>query len=259
MVRPIQKKYKDGTPYVRRPAVEAEIAALESLELSELEERSRISSKQCAGYISIEALLYFVRNTHSDRFNSVLLTELLRRFQRLLPRAALSRSDTTSLTSTFIREATNDVFTGLLLSDQQVYNEKLDYYEINFNHAVVCDRRDAEEKYWASENRQKPIENDLDVEVLESSDHSSVYEPLSPEEFDKIIYRQNLEEAIKELPAIQQRVIELWLNDVPATSNDDSAITMSKVLKVNEKTARTHLKIAFESLRKKLEFPRKKK
>ena len=256
MVRPLLKHYKNGTLYKRRPEVEAEISALESLDLSELEKRSKISAKNSDGYISVEALLYFVRITSSKQFHDGLLTELLRRFHRLLPRPDDAGNQSASMTKSLIREAVNDNFTDKLLSDQQEYNDKLDYFEINFNHAVLRDKRDAQSKYWRLENQQQTIETEADdIEILDASDGHDYYEPLSPEEFDKIIYRPRLESAITELSDIRQLVIEMWLNGIPAGSINDSVITMSKLLGVNEKTARTHLKTAFEILRKKLEFP----
>lgn len=261
MVRPLRKCQKNGASYTRRPEVEAEISALESLDLTELEKRSHLTSKDANGYISIEALLYFVRITSSEQFNEGILTELLRRFQRLLPWTDNAGGNSVSLTKTSIREAVNDIFIEKVMSDKADYNDKLDYYEVNFNHAVFRDKCDAEAKYWSKENRQKTIETDADEEeILEASDDKdNKYEPLSAEELDKINYRRRLEGAIEELPIIQQRVIEMWMKDIPADSKDDTVETMSKALGVNEKTARTHLKTAFTTLRKKLEFPGKNK
>jgi len=257
LVRPLQKQKRDGTLYLRRPEVDAEISLLEAESIATLEMRCSISSKDSAGYISIEALLYFVRTTNSERFNLVLLSELLKRFQRLLPRADHTGDTSKALTKTFIREAVNDRFTEELLLDQKSYNEKLDYYEVNFNHAISMDKRDAEAKYWSSENRQATLQDDSgEGEAFDEFNESDdCYEPLEADLIDKINYRRRLEGAIEQLPIDQQRVIEMWLQDIPADSKDKSAVTMSKVLGVSEKTARTYLKSAFANLRKKLEFP----
>lgn len=258
MVRTLQKHKKNGELYLRRPEVEAEITALTSLNVEELEKRCLISS-QADGYISTEALLHFVRITGEDQFNKILLAELLKRFHRLLPWVDNAGGDTVSLTKTFIRDSVNDKFIENLISDQKTYNDKLDYYEVNFNHAVLMDRKDAQRECWRNENRQTTHETDAEEEeVLEAVDHEDKFhDPLAADEMDKIIYRRRLEGAIEELTVDQKRLIEMMLQDIPADSKDSSVITMSKVLGVNEKTARTRLSKALVALRKKLEFPGK--
>lgn len=114
----LQKHKKNGELYLRRPEVEAEITALKSLNVEELEKRCLISS-QADGYISIEALLHFVRITGEDQFNKILLAELLKRFHRLLPWIDNAGGDTVSLTKTFIRDSVNDKFSENLISDQK--------------------------------------------------------------------------------------------------------------------------------------------
>jgi len=259
LVRPLQKRKKTGELYLRRPEVEAEISALKSLNVEELEKRCLISYQVIDGYMSIEALLHFVRITGEDQFNEILLAELLQRFHRLLPWIDNAGGDTVSLTKTFIRDSVNDKFIEKLISDQKTYNDKLDYYEVNFNHAVSTDKLDAQREYWKNENRQTTHETDAEEEEVSEAfnDSDDSHDPLHADELDKIFYRQRLEGAIEGLPVIQQRVIEMWLQDIPADSKDDSVVTMSKVLGVNEKTARTHLNKAFGTLRKKLEFPGK--
>lgn len=63
MVRPLRKRTKEGAAYVRRPPVEAEIAELEHLDPEELVARCELWPKSTIGFVSCEALLYFVRTT----------------------------------------------------------------------------------------------------------------------------------------------------------------------------------------------------
>lgn len=57
----------------------------------------------------------------------------------------------------------------ILYQIKKTYNEKLDYYEVNFNHAVLMDRKDAERECWRNENRQTTHETDAEEEeVLEA-------------------------------------------------------------------------------------------
>jgi hypothetical protein len=46
-----------------------------------------------------------------------------------------------------IRDKVVDDFIDLLLSDQANYDERLDYFEVNFNAALAKDRIDAQNKF----------------------------------------------------------------------------------------------------------------
>ena len=49
MVQPLRKRTREGVPYVRRPAVEAEIAELERLDPAMLVARCELWPKSVAG------------------------------------------------------------------------------------------------------------------------------------------------------------------------------------------------------------------
>lgn len=257
MVRPLRKHTLDGILYARRPAVEEEISSLECLSLLELEARCKISSKNSEGYVSTEALLYFLRQSNDlEALQERLLALLLGRFHRLLPRFSNGDGNPSSLTSTFIRDEVNDRFIGLLMSDRVSYEEKLDYFEINFNSAVTADKYDAKTKFWTLENRHSPLstEGEQDEISEEANANSDSYDPFDPAELDKKNYRRWLVEAIEELPELQQRIIEMWTQDIPIDSGDSSVVTISKTLQKAEKTIRNQRDKAFEALRKKLQF-----
>jgi DNA-directed RNA polymerase specialized sigma24 family protein len=157
-----------------------------------------------------------------------------------------------------IREAVRDHFVDLLLSDRNLYDDRLDYYEVNFNSAVAADRRDANDRHWKQENRTAEIETE-DGEVSTQVESAvGNYDPFNADELDKKDYRLLLDEAIDSLPEFQRRIVVMWRQDIPIESNDPSIESISKVLGKSEKTVRTHRDKAFASLKLRLERKGKK-
>lgn len=164
MSRPLRKTKPDGTSYHRREAVEAEIRELATLSAAELEHRSTFQPRTVPGFVSPEALVHFVRNLPEGGHRDKLTEQLLDRVVRRVPRAADTGGRTTSLTRMNIREDVVDHFVDLLLSDRDGYDDRLDYYEVNFNSAIAWDRQDASARHWTHENRSDELGSD-DAEV----------------------------------------------------------------------------------------------
>lgn len=252
MSRPLRKHKLDGTPYFRRDQVEAEILALEGISASELERRAGLWQARDSGFVSPEALLYFVRNTDAGANRDKLTEQLLLRVARRVPSVADAGGKTVSLTKMNIREDVRDHFVDILLSDRKQYDNRLDYYEVNFNSAVAADRRDANDRHWKQENRTAEIETE-DGEVSTQVESAvGNYDPFNADELDKKDYRFLLDEAIDSLPEFQRRIIVMWRQDIPIESNDPSVESISKILGKSEKTIRTHRDKAFASLKLRL-------
>lgn len=160
MSRPLRKHKPNGTPYFRRDKVEAEIQALAGISAGELERRAGLWQASDPGFVSPEALLYFVRNAAAGPHREKLTERLLVRMARRVPSVANSGGDTVSLTRMNIREEVRDHFVDLLLSDRKQYDDRLDYYEVNFNGAVAADRHDANARHWQHENRTAKLETE---------------------------------------------------------------------------------------------------
>lgn len=253
MARPLRKHKLDGTPYFRRDKVNAEIQSLAGISAAELERRADLWQVGDPGFVSPEALLYFVRNAAAGAHRDKLTEKLLLRVARRVPSVADAGGKTVSLTKMNIREDVRDHFVDLLLSDRKQYDDRLDYYEVNFNGAVAADRRDANDRHWKHENRTAELETE-DGEVS-SQVESAVgdYDPFDVDELDKKDYRFLLNEAIDSLPEFQRRIVVMWRQDIPIESNDPSVESISKVLGKSEKTIRTHRDKAFASLKLRLE------
>ncbi len=247
VARPLRKIKLDGTLYSRRSAVEAEIQELAALGASELERRALDGSRASPELVSPEALTHFVRNVEPGILRDTLTECLLKRIYLLLP-----RTEDKSLTNTNIRDDVVDHFIDLLLNDRATYDNRLDYYEINFNSAIAKDRKDACDRHWKHENRYDELEGDEDEASLPIAAIGG-YDPFDPTELDQKSYRLQLDDAIDGLPEIQRRIIEMLRHDIPIDSKDPSVVTISRTLGKSEKTIRTYRDKAFATLRLRLE------
>lgn len=254
MARPLVKRKEDGTLYTRRPVVEAEIAELELLNQTELVTRCRLQSKSVVGFVSPEALLYFVRTIDSTSpHHELLLSILISRAIHLLPKPDSSDGATVDIGRLLIRDRVLDAFVDRLLAERLEYEEKLDYFEINFNAALAKDRLDASDQVWKELNRSVPVANDDEEPSPEVESALEQGDPFDPGELDKKDYRRMLEGAIDALPPLQRQIIEMIRNEIPITSIDPSILTISKVLEKSEKTIRIQRDRAYATLRRRLE------
>lgn len=253
MPRPLRKLKPDGTQYFRRERVEAEIKALAEVDITEFERRANLWLANDPEFVSPEALLYFVRNAVSDTHRESLTGALLIRLARLVPSAANSSDDVISLTKINISEDVRDHFIDLLLSDRKNYDDRLDYYEVNFNGAVAADRSDANQRHRKQEKRAAELETDDGEVSAEVESAAGDYDPFDADELDKKDYRLLLDEAIDKLPEFQKRIVLMWRQDIPIESNDPSVASISNVLGKSEKTIRTHRDKAFAALKLRLE------
>ncbi len=253
MSRSLRKLKLDGTPYFRRDIVESEIQDLANVSAAELERRVGQWSSREPGFISPEALLYFVRNAAPSAYRERLTEKLLGRVASRVRPITNSGGDTVSLTGMNIREEVVDHFVDLLLSDRNEYDERLDYYEVNFNAAIAADRHDANVRHWKHENRNDELETEDGEVTAQVESAVGGYNPFESDEFDKKDYRFLLDDAIDRLPELQRRIVVMWRQDIPIESNDPSVESISKVLGKSEKTIRTHRDRAFASLKRFLE------
>lgn len=253
MSRPLRKLKLDGTPYFRREVVEAEIQALAGVSAAELEHRASLWPSSEPGFVSPEALLYYVRTAAPGAYREKLTEKLLFRLARRIPSVSNSGGDTISLTKMNIREDVRDHFVDLLLNDRKQYDNRLDYYEVNFNHAVAVDRRDANARHWTQENRTTELETEDGEVSIEVELAASKYDPFDADELDKKHYRLHLDVAIDSLSELHRRIIVMLRQEIPIESKDPSVQSISKVLGRSEKSIRQHRDKAYAELKLRLE------
>lgn len=253
VARSLQKFKLNGTPYYRREVVETEIDEIATLSVTELVRRAALWPSSASGFVSPEALVYFVRNLPDGAQRDKLTEHLLGRVVHRIPRPADAGNHTESLTRMNIREDVRDRFVDLLMSDRDGYDDRFDYYEINFNSAVAMARQDASNRHWTRENRSDDLGTD-EMEVSERVEAAAGgYDPFDADELDKKKYRLLLDDAIDSLPEFQRRIVEMLRQEIPIESKDSAVASISKVLGKAEKTIRTHRNKAFASLKIRLE------
>lgn len=255
MITPLQKRKDDGKGvlYSRRPEVEEEIAALEPLSRDELIERCAVRSRRDPSYVRSETVLYFLRSTRGDN-SSALFDRLFRilsaRVLAALPRVDSADGRTSNATNSDIRDAVYGRFVELLASDRQEYDDRLDFFESQFDSALAALRIAAQRKAWREEKRQTPIE--FDPETQEPSQEvEQAYAEFKRKldiNFDDADFRSRLDAAIDTLPKEQIGVIQMLLLDFQIDSKDPAVMTIAKALGCDEKTVRNRRDRAVERL-----------
>ena len=253
LVAPLRNRTGDGELYTRRPIIEAKIIELASLSRSELTTRCEMGQRHDPGYVPSECLLYFIRASRTDNSDThfeQLYKILIKRVLRSLPNAKSLDGTTTFQTENTIQEKVLGQFVDLLASDRNAYSEILDYYEINFAHALKTLRVSAQKQAWRDEDRSMPLYDDETGEPTAAVERATgSFDPFNTSRFSDNDYRLGLNAAIDALPPEQRRIIMMLQKGFPIDSKDPDVITIARTLKKSEKTIRTYRDKAFAALR----------
>jgi hypothetical protein len=261
MVVPLRKVDADGKLYERRPEIEAALGKLVLLPLSEVADCCEVTDTASASHLPSECLLHLVRASrldNSDTYFEALYRALLQRVLAQLPRTEVGRDAEgkilVSQKNVQIVEGVMDRFLELLMLDRGGYDDRLDYFEVNFDDAVVALRSTARKKAWKEEKRSEPMTYDEETSELNAEIETAAagQNPLSASKLDEPGYRLRLDAAIDALPERQRRVIELLRKEVLIDSKEPGVQTIVRILKCAEKTVRNRRDKAFEALRKAL-------
>ncbi len=257
MAAELRKQKPDGVLYTRLPATETDLHVLEQLSRDEILARCEIRQRTDPQYVTSECLLHLVRACRAD--NSTAWFErlykiLYSRVLRALPRADAADGETSSLTRERIREKASERFVEMLAGDRQVYEERLDFFEIRFDMALKRLRQDAQKQAWRDENRSRPIEYDdasgeLSPEIEKAAGSVNPFQGI---EFRDEAFRLRLDAAIEELSPEQSRTIQMLMLDFQIHSEDPDVNTICKVLGKTPKTIWNYRDRAMKALKKAL-------
>jgi hypothetical protein len=248
LIAPLRKCKPDGKLYTRRPEVEDKIIKLALLSRDELIIQCAIRQKDDPGYVPSECLMYFVRECRTNRpdiYFQKLYELLVERVLRGLPIA--ENGDTVSLTNSNIRDKVFGNFVQMLAGDRIVYSDKLDYYEINFNHALQSQRSDAQKQAWRNENRSTTLYDEETGDLIAAVEQAAG--SFNTADASNKDCRIDLDEAINTLELIEREIIKMYVEGVPFDSQDPDKSTMVKKLGKSDKTIRTRFKKAIDALR----------
>src|SRR4030095_14151561 len=257
-LRPLRKKNTTtGAIYKRFPSVEAVLKQLLALPRNEIVLRCEIEDEEDADFVPSECLVSLVRdcrnepaNPHFERLYSALMKRILQR----LPAAEIKGGKQILLKESRIQEGVIDGFQELLALDRTAYEERLDFWEVAFGMALKKLKITVEVKVCRETKRSAPLENPETGEVwAHVSEAVDTSDPFDLKELLKKDYREQLPAAIERLALEHRRIVKMCLEEYPAYSTDPDAISIAKVLKVSDKTARTRKKEALAALRRVLE------
>lgn len=250
----LRKQNTDGVLYTRVPSIEAQLSSLEQLSRDEILARCQIRQRSALGYVPSECLLYFVRASRADNSNvwfESLYRILLARILHALPSANSADGKTSSLMRERIRDKVADRFVEMLAGDRQVYDDRLDFFEIRFDKALRSLRLDAQKQVLRDENRKQPLSYDedsgeLSPEIEQAAGNSAFFEGT---EFRDEAFRLRLDTAIETLPSEQSRTIQMLMLGYQIHSEDPTVTTICKVLGKTPKTIWNYHDRAMKALR----------
>jgi hypothetical protein len=251
LIKPLHKRKKSGELYRRRDTIELILNELLALDREELFARCSIRSTRDPKRVPSECLLYLVRACRDDNtetwFNR-LWPLLIQRVRDRIPRIDAADGKVSSARMA-VRDQMEGRFLELIAEDRDVYQEALDYLEVNFDGGLSKRKLDAQQAAWREENRSRPLEDTERPGEISSEVEAAVgdFDPFA-ENVDEV-YRLRLDAAIEALPKEQIRIIEMLRLDIPIDSKDPFAITIAKTLGRSEKTIRTYRDKAFAAIR----------
>ncbi|MDA9451088.1 hypothetical protein XI01_30930 [Bradyrhizobium sp. CCBAU 21360] len=258
---PLRKTVPDGTLYQRRLDVEKRLDGLLQLSRSELGDRCKINDPGDPDYLPPECLLHLVRtcrSDNSDRFFEMTFRALRQRLLARLPNPDIAgQADGKALASQRnlkIREYVMDRFMTMLMTDRAGYDDRLDYFEVNFDGAIATLRLDGRKKAFREEKRSEPMTYDDETTELnaEIEEAAAAQNPLSDSKLDDPAYRSRLYAAIDSLPDDQRRVIDLLLRGYQIDSKEPGVQTIAQIIGCVEQTVRNRRNRAYVAIRRML-------
>lgn len=240
----------DGNAYYRRAEVETLLSLLVQLPPREVSLRAQINDPNDPDFLPTECVLYFVRRldpqkdtaAFRDLFN-VLRQRVLKAVPVFKQRLAGSKKVAERAFDLNVREAVLDKFQELLCLDRRKYDEKLDFFEGQFNLALARLRSSARRhvsKKEAHYQGQAPESNS-------GGPYEDIEDALATlredaEKKEREHYRSRLQVAIGSLPPDERRVIDLILEGLPHRS-------IAQALNCVEQTVRNRRDRAVQRLR----------
>lgn len=234
------------------PEIEAFIEKLEIVESSERLHQFETLSKKNPGYVPSEVLVYFLRRAGVEGAKSdfeKLFRILLKRVEQSL---SSSISDSKFAGAHGIREEIAGRFAERIAKDCKGRSGLLDFFEIRFDMAFASFRKSALRQIGPSTEDTIPLGTDDDhgLEIsVEVEAAAADFLSGNPSILDDPAFRFELTAAIDNLPDDQKRVIGLLLQGFQIDSKDKNIMTISRILKCDERTVRNRRDRAFKTLK----------
>lgn len=252
---PLRKKTVDGKLYKRRAQTDALIHTCHELTFEEFSNRAEIGARKHSEYIPSEVLMYFLRQTkthNTDVQFNVLYQLLEKRIKRVCPRSEIRVGEKDGAVAHLLdfQEFVLDDFIERVMCDRQQYEEKLDGFEVAFDHMIARRKKDAMRKMYRRDKPTAPLEYDEDGELSASVEKQLAWLNPNLSIEDDITYRFQRLRAIDTLPIDEKRVITMIFAGIPSDSTDPDVPTISKLLECGPQTVRNRRNRAVKKLQK---------
>ncbi|MEM1152773.1 MAG: sigma-70 family RNA polymerase sigma factor [Pseudomonadota bacterium] len=253
MVIPPKKTTSEGKPYNRRAEVEQVLNELHGLAPDQLVDRL-ICTEQA---VPFEVLIYYLRHTElalAAEHLEPIFTTFYRRLEAALRKTV---SEAWLDNAVAIREEISERLVEMIANDRNSQEDKLYYWEVNFNHALANLRRDVLKTLGPARETDPLIsseslthESDDGYEISPEVDIAATdFINPNPSKLDDSAFRLRLLDAINRLPEEERRAVGLFLQGIQIDSQNPEIITITKALGCTERTVRNRLNRAHEKLR----------
>ncbi len=252
MPKPLKSKDKNGAPFTRPPEIEARLGALETVDAAARLKAFAVTSRKSSDYVPSEALTYFLRRAHAtgatDEFKQIFGLLIKRVGQSLFATV----SDSRMAGAQGIREEIMGRFAERIAKDCNGRFAMLDFFEVRFDLAFARFRKSVLRQIGPSSVLTEPLSTDGE----EGQDISPEVEEAAadflggdPQKIDNPAFRLELDAAIDALPDDQRRVVCLLRQGFQTHSEDPNMMTISKMLKCDERTVRNRKVRAYKKLK----------
>lgn len=252
MPEALKKKKKDGSLYKRSPEIETQLEQLENIKAENRIQLFEPSARSHTDFVSSEVLVYFLRRAWTENKES----EFEQIFKLLMQRVESSLRSTINNgrmeRAHEIRQEIMARFAVLIAKDCQETSDRLDFYEVRFDMALVAFRFSALRKIGPTADKTVPLTSDeSDNSALSPEVEAAAADFLNgnPSKLDDPSFRFSLMSAIDKLPDDQKQVIGLLLQDFPIDAKDPDTITIARILGCTERTVRNRRDRALKTLR----------
>ena len=253
MVIALRKVTQDGKPYQRRSAIELLLEDLDVLKPDQLLERCLNPDE----IVPFEVLIYYLRHKelalevrHIEALFLSFYARLEIALNRALPDSKIDRAD-------YVREEIAMRVMEMIALDRNTQQEKMYYWEVNFNQAFANFRRDMLKQMGPTHvsdplGKALPITLDSDegLEICpEVEEAATNFFNVNQSKLDDPAFRLCLMTAISDLPDNERRVVGLLLQGMQIESKVPNVMTISKALECSDRTVRNRLARAYAKLR----------
>lgn len=245
MPHPLQKTRKDGSPYTRRPNIEAALEAALGADERTLVTRSELGRRQ-PGYLPTECLVHLVRQARrtADRQRMSVFFNIL--IRRCVGNLRATVSDELAGAEQLREEIISDLSELIAIDGSSHDKLKLDYYEINFDGAFAKLRIDRIRRHATRARYEEPKEEIKAASELDLEEELATKEEQLATNKALLLLADHFEL----LPEKQRTAITLrFLENLEVLSTDPDKPTVTKLMRVSDSMVRRYIRLGLATLR----------